>query len=491
MKDRLYSFYLRKKNAAIMLLIDFLIVFASYALLAIKHVSADGYYHVFANDLWAPMTAGRVVWGMLLRLLTVANINVFHEQGVCIVVFIAALSWCAWRILCNVKQEFSLQEGVIYSIPILLGFINVFLQEWFIFAESALFYAIGIVTALESAIAVAKRKYICSFILLMISVLCYQIMLSLFVVYALFIVYNKEQGQTIRSYIPTVILGGIAGVVSILAQKIAKMALGISVVREVDFSINSILSKIPTILEKLWSTLLDAQGILPPVITPILIVLSFLSISVFYMRNKSKHAVFGIMVLFLLILTSLGVIIIPIILSSDIVWMPPRVLVGIFALISMMALSAVLRLTGGGRVMMITLTLGLLVINIFTSQAITVDMFKNNVLDQHLDHQAQAYIEQYEQESGNAIEQIAFYYDESYGWHYPEVGHVWYDTNLRTILIEGQRLNRINYHCSEYYLPAEASDAVFEQFFAGKNWDTFMPDQQFVMIDNTLHWCVY
>lgn len=491
MNNRIRTSFMRKKNEIAVLIVDFLIICSSYALLAEKHVSTDGYYHVVANDLWAPLAAGRVVWAAILQLLTTMGVNVFHEQSVCIIFFIAALTWCASRTLCNIRRKISLQEGVLYSIPILLGFINVCVQEWFIFAEVALFYAIGIVAAVESAIAVSKRKYVFGIFLLLIAVLCYQVMLSLFIVYALFFTYVREDTISVRNLIPSVAIGGVAGIASIAVQKIVKATTEVSVVREAEFSLESILQKVPNVAQKMWSTFLDVQGILPPVILPLLVIASLAVFVSFCKREKPTTWGTDVVFIGVAIVVCLGVIIVPVLLSSDAVWMPPRILVGVFALTSMLAMCAILRSTGIWRTVIAGLSIGVLVVNIFCLQAISVDVFKNNVLDQYLDHQAHAYIEQYEKESGNTVKSIAFYYDEANAWSYPEIERVWYDTNIRTILISGERLARINYHCAEYYVPAETSELIYEQYFSGKNWNTFMPDEQFVFDGDTLHWCIY
>lgn len=488
MKNRVRDLLHGKKNEAIVLAVDFLIICASYALLAGKHVSLDGYYFVNGNDLWAPLSAGRLVWAAILQLLTALNVNVFHEQGVFLIILMATMAWCTMRVLSNTKKDFLLQEGILYSIPLLLGFVNVYIQEWFIFAETALFYSIGIVTAVEAAIAVSRRKYVWGSILLLTSVLCYQITLSMFIVYALFFVYNKGE-RSIKDYIPAVVIGDMSGVASIVVQKIVKATVEGAVLREVNFSLESILQKLQGTVQKLWETFLDAQGILPPAIIPVLVVASLVTLAFFSVKNKSLTKDF--VLLGLLIVVCLGVIILPILLSSESVWMPPRVIVGTFTLISMLALSAALRSEGVWRTVVTVLTLAVLVVNIFVSQAISVDVFKNNVLDQHLDHQAHAYIEQYEKESGNTVKNIAFYNDSAYDWSYPEIEHVWYDTNVRTILVSFARLNRINYHCSENYVSAEPSEEIYEQYFAGKNWDVFMPDEQLVFVGDTLHWCIY
>lgn len=489
--SKLRSYWTNKKNSIMILLIDFLIIFSSYALFAIQHISADGYYLANANDLWAPWSSGRVVWGIILQGLTEIGVNIFQTQEVFVVVFIAALAWCTLRILQHIRANFTIQEGLLYSVPVLLGFINVYIQEWFIFAEATLFYAIGLITTVESAIAVSNRKYIRGFILLLIAVLCYQIMLSFFIVYALFFVYNKHDKKTIRSYIPAILIGGAAGIASIVAQKVSHIVQNISTIREVNLSVSSILSKMPTILKNLWNSFLDAQGILPPVILPLVIILALLLMGVYSITHRDSHSIFDILSLWLVILVSLGVLIAPIVISSESIWMAPRVLVGFFALVSMLALSALLRTNGFCRILLTACTLLLLLVNIFTAQAIGVDTFKNNALDHHLDQQAHAYIDKYEQISGKNIEHIAFYYDNTFSWQYPEIQRSWYDTNTRSILIEWERIYRINYNCSESYTLSSPSEEVFNQYFAGRNWDTFMPDEQFVMIDNTLHWCIY
>jgi len=475
--------------------INLLVIYAVYSLLAIEHFSTDGY--VLVEEYFSylsPIVNGRAAWLGLLHILTLLGINVFRWQEVAVILFIIVLAWTALRVVQQVKSEYSLKEGLLFSLPILLGVVNVHIQEWFFFSDCTFFYAAGMLAAIEAAVSFRKRRYILCILLSSFAVLNYQVLISVFVIYALFFMFLHHEEHTFLDYIKLVCIGLSVGVVAVVAQKICLAVAGYQSLRTLELNLESILSKVQKIIIKMAHTLWDAQDILPRFILPATLFFA-LALVIFgvavYHRNNQKAFGQKMLLLIFVGIISIGVIVGPLMIVSSSVWFAPRVLVGFFTLLSMLVLCAVVMNDGLRRKIMLALCAALLAINIYCIQGISIDTFKTNVLDEFMSNQVMEYLDQYEEETGIQISSVAFYYDEHVDQTYEEVDYSWYDTNIRLQTVDWIRSAVISYYADRRFSETGADPDVYEMYFAGKNWDAFMPEQQIVILDDVLHWCIY
>lgn len=474
---------------------DLLVIYSVYSLLAIEHFSTDGYNVGLLNRYRNPIVSGRAVWLGLLFILKQLNIDAVASQEFFIILLIVILAWSAFRVLKQLKPVCTLQEGMLLSLPILLGVVNVHMQEWFFYSESALYYAVGILACVEAAVQFHKRHYFASMLLLSVGVLSYQITLGIYLIYALFFLFASPRQKGIKEYAKCIFIGLFGVVVIVIAQKILLAAAGLQSDRTLDLSFGVLFEKLLKILYTLCHVFYDAQDILPRGILPAVVCFSLFLIirSIIINCKESKTSVAGkLMTLAFILVASIGVIIGPMLISSDTVWLAPRVLIGIFTLISMLAACAVL-MERNNRLHMLMLALSaiLLVVNIHAIQVISVDTFRANTIDEIMVHQVEAYIDQYEEDTDTEVSGIAYYYDEYVENNYSEIKNSWYDTNIRQHLISWAANGIINYRTGNGYANVPADPDVYEMYFAGQNWDTFMPDQQLVILDDVLHWCIY
>lgn len=485
----------QRSTDLILFAVNLLVIYSVYSVMAIEHFSTDGYGHVEGYFfLYPALTHGRAAWVALQYILSLFKINIFAWQEVSIILFIIVLAWTSLRAVQQISTQYTLKEGLLFSVPVLLSVVNVHMQEWFFYSECTFFYAAGMLAAIEAAVSFRKRRYILSMIWVSISVLFYQILLSVFVIYALFFLFLHPKENTLKDYIKLIITGLLGGAVVVVAQKIC---LSISVYqspRTLALTPENILGKLEKMTLKFGQTLWNAQDILPPFILPatllLALVLTICGIAAIHKGNR-KAFWYHMMLLLVVIIVSLGVIIGPLLVVSSPVWLAPRVLVGLFTLLSMLSLCAFVMNRGIWRKVMLGMCIILLAVNIYVIQDISIDTFKTNVLDQFISNQVIEYIDQYEDDYDMQVTGIAYYLDSHVEPKFAEIDRCWYDTNTRMQTVDWARTGVIEYYADRNFNDVEADPDVYEMYFADQNWDTFMPDQQLVILDDVLHWCIY
>ena len=123
------------------------------------------------------------------------------------------------------------------------------------------------------------------------------------------------------------------------------------------------------------------------------------------------------------------------------------------------------------------------------------DIFSNHLAMDDLDTAyAEAinnYIADYSEKNGDKITHVALAWDEQVTWSYDGIDYVSYDLNTRNILRSWTNVPLINYANHTDYQKADMDPDVWEEFFAGKNWDSFLPEEQIVFRNHTAYIVIY
>lgn len=136
--------------------------------------------------------------------------------------------------------------------------------------------------------------------------------------------------------------------------------------------------------------------------------------------------------------------------------------------------------------------LGYLALQCFFIQAVISNRMVSENLDILYANQILDIVEKYEKQTGCKIKTAAFCVDSNYSVYYDQVNYCHSAVNSRVAgqgtysLVEtvaswrGMSLGR-----------GEMDEKVCEEYFAGRNWDTFDPEEQVVILDGNLYVCVY
>jgi len=99
------------------------------------------------------------------------------------------------------------------------------------------------------------------------------------------------------------------------------------------------------------------------------------------------------------------------------------------------------------------------------------------------------YISEYEENTGIKLKNIAVYYDTNTTYFYKEIKN-YSALCIRPLSVEWGDNGAINYWCNIKLKEIKPNKEVYNTYFINKNWDT-LNREQFVFIDDTLHYCVY
>ena len=103
----------------------------------------------------------------------------------------------------------------------------------------------------------------------------------------------------------------------------------------------------------------------------------------------------------------------------------------------------------------------------------------------------QTSIEKHTRQTGIDIDYLAIERDAYPTWSYDGIDYVTYDMNVRNILRSWSNIGLINTANGTDYQPAEMDAEIWAQYFDGKNWDRFSPDEQIVFNGNTAYIVIY
>lgn len=97
-------------------------------------------------------------------------------------------------------------------------------------------------------------------------------------------------------------------------------------------------------------------------------------------------------------------------------------------------------------------------------------------------------IDTYEKQSNKKINFIAFCEDENVSGN----NHGVFNYTQSVLTVGYAKKSIIPLHMPDRQLEfVEAPDEIYNKYFSGKNWDSFVPSEQLVFIDNTLYICCY
>jgi hypothetical protein len=180
-------------------------------------------------------------------------------------------------------------------------------------------------------------------------------------------------------------------------------------------------------------------------------------------------------------------------LVSSTVWAVPRTLVGIAFIISALCIAIAYNNGNkkGGAILLTILSVAFLV-NVYHVQAMSVNQYANNRLDQDYAMNVSYEIKRYEQETGEEVKRIAFCLDSNSAYaYYGNIRYVIADMNERAARTEWANAQLISYYARRNFEKVEMDENVYNESFKDKNWDFFIAEEQMVFRGDTVYIAVY
>lgn len=386
----------------------------------------------------------------------------------------------------NKKTENLFKEIILIIICFTIIFNFMFLEnmqfaETFVMSMSILLYIIGadILTSEE------KNRFIKTCILVILGIFCYQGTLGSFVVMVfMFSIIKDKQKELLKNFIISGIICVIASATNLLQIKICGALLGMEQNRF--GSIKNIFTMISYIISSLGYILVNTAGIFPKYM--------FIGIlfSVVMIADICLHKDEKIIRVYIILLTiiSIGVsFAINIFTSAG--FGTGRMMFPIGALIGniFLLLYSKTSIFEDKKKIMSFMVIGYFIIILINYVYIINKHSEVEKLTQNECRIIGEYIINYEKTTGNTVNKIAVYSDNKPTYYYNNIKN-YSALCIRPLSVEWADNGSISYWCDKELEEIQPSKEIYEVYFKDKNWDELC-QEQFIFIDDTMHYCIY
>ena len=375
----------------------------------------------------------------------------------------------------------------ILSLPL----ISTLYSEYFMFPECFAF-SIGFLFSAVAVYMYSGKKYIGAVVFLLMAVFTYQATVMLSAVYALLFVvidegYALTAGMFKRGLLTSLCCIG-AGVINVITSKVVFL-LGIVTDTPKALRQESLLDKFTHILYILKSFLLSGNGLLPVPYANLLVIVAAIMLMVICHRYEKAEILTLIFAGFIMFCLA---IVIPLIQADA-----PRVIFILYGALGCFVFLSYVQLDGKTVTIMQGIILCTVLLQIFSNQQIAVNHYISNAEDISCARAVLNAIDEYEKNTGVAVEEIAVCEDSVSLNYFDDVYYTVGQINERVMhnvpysLLE--YVNKLNTGTSDLRFRKSKinGNKVRETYFAGKEWDSFNVYEQLVIDGNTAYWCIY
>lgn len=483
-----------------------LIMFAAFGIMMAKRFSTDGFSDYFlcengTNALWKLML-GRAGGAAIEMIAHFLGVNLVAVQWPFTLLLIVVMAWACydlWKIIVSVFGNTDIRFGAMVLLIILPAFINISSGEFFFFSDCALHWT-GMLLLAQSALrCFAEGKKLLSLLLLILSISIYQAGIGYFVVWGVLIALLRgnlqDNKETYRGLGSVLGIGMTACAVVVGCQKVLELTGLVSGTErspEVHTLFRNALYLLTTGQKQV---LIEGMHFLRWTMLVFTLLLTSCLFLLCFIKEKTSTL--------LVIIMSIVAYAIPYAphLITGTIWLAPRTIFSVFSYLPFCGILIVFIITDGGlheermknifTVCISALLFLFVLINFAGIHTIGVEQIKNNVSDRI---QAEVLLDRvydYENESGETVTKVAMVYDGTTTWSNPEVDNPYMDINIRSFTKDWEIIAILSYYGDREFQLVDVPHEVYEAYFAGKEWDSFKPDEQAVLLGDTLYLGVY
>lgn len=472
------------------------VLFITYGIFLRMHYSLDSYASFYESDANMQLQSARYLHYLIGTLLLKCGINRVVYQSLFTMVLIFSLGWVTARLTERISSMIYSEKRVIKVLiwlSAVIGVVNVFLLEWFLYPETTLFYSCAIVFAIEAVLVVVEktgwRRYILSLSFLLLSLFSYQAAMPVFVIYHLTVILLRNNFKATKRAVKESLVGigiGFTGsVILVLMQKIVGAG-----GREASLDIKNIVNNVKVLLvyqKEIWK---DQLGFWPKYVLAVLSVLLLIIIII----QVKKHANYKSLGLLLFALSvSYTIVFAPHLITKEL-WLAERTVVGFWSFVSSLCLLLTVIVNKYQNKIRFYVLVGLVLvvgINMVYIWKIGYNHIKSNENDRDYIAAIQEAIEDYERDHGVEIRNIATCKDDNFEYVYPGIKYARYDTNVKCFCVDWGDVTALNYYTGRNYQKVEMDESIYHSFFEGRDWNSFNALEQIIFQGNTVYICFY
>ena len=486
---------INKKSVLKNLLIT-IVILLIYSPLLIGHYSTDTYRLIEMGygkySIEYSLNDGRIFMYIIGQIAAKININI--NMYVILLTFLAIIISVICIILIEKilkkynKREQSIIVDLIAYVTIMnfMYLENLYFTECIVMAMSILLYIIAAKMLNEGG------NILKIFLLVLLGVFCYQGTINVFITfYFLFaLIENKKINKTILKNMCIVLgISLISIAINMLQIKIFGKICGLEQTRT--GNISEVFKNIIYIIKDIDIILIQSSELFPKYV--FLIFLTYIMILVFvWDKKENKRFTNFINIVLLTVVAIISSIMINVVSLSS--FGLGRMVFSVGALIGMIYMylystTSIMDEKTIFKYIIITTLIIYTIFNICNTLNILISHQIANKLDKEEAIQANKFIEEYENETGIKVKNIAIAYDKDITWYYKEIKHKSLYTH-RALMIWWCNVQTINYFGNRNLEKVPMDQTIYNENFYGKNWDS-LNKEQFVFKGDTLYYCVY
>ena len=385
-----------------------------------------------------------------------------------------------------------------------LCFLNVLTSELFYFTESLLIFKASLLLAMAGCFLFSRKHYAVGTVLLFLAPMFYQMSCIYAALVLCTLAYLESEGTGFGrvarrefGYLCAAMAGGVLNYLTgPWLDAVISKRVGYEILPSKQIQNESLSWLVQNVLRQLRELYESSLGLMMPLWLPFLFSLVMTVMAVWGICLAGKKEDLGIYFLYKIVsfLLMCGMAVVSF--QGEFVC---RVTAPFYTMQAMNALVTLYWMNRAGegirrwkRKTVCISVLGYLALQCFFIQAVIANRMVSENLDILYANQILDIVEKYEKQTGCKVKAAAFCVDNNYSAYYDQVNYCHSATNSR---IAGQGTYSLVETVASWRGMSlgrgEMDEKVYEEYFAGKNWDAFDPEEQVVILDGNLYACVY
>lgn len=504
-----------KYEHIIFLICNFTLIFLAFNLFFTSEINSMDYYNEF-NTIYnlnvdrfyeAHLANGRYFYTIVIYLINSLGIFTVSYETIYLTVHVVVgsiliywLTFKIYNIVCENKVDTTnnniLLIKILINICLLFIYVNIFGVEWFLFSECLPMYTIAISASVLSAyfLVLSRHTYSCiiSILLLFVAFNSYQISLSIFVAISIFMVCIKYKYRICIKLLLSLFNAFMVCVLNISFNYLITKILTINGVigsggRYDNISIWNALNNLKDFIEAQYGIWFETYDLLPHgTLLLSIIILMFFNRGIFKKGNIIKILIIFIQVIIVTLSVYAPISIQPYLYLSS------RLLFPLMVSVSCLFLNIVFLNNFKNCKSSIIVIVLFLIINIIYINNYASNKYASTMMDHQYVRDIVYQIEMYEKNNNIKVNKMGITNDMNIQYTYQDVKYTKYpDLNRKNIVASWSDVQIFNYIFSNNYNEVTVPDSIFNEYFKGKDWNGFYPQEQLVFVGDTVYICLY
>ena len=456
-------------------------------------------YMVYAkDDADVRIRAGRYLVALFDVILYKLGIKTTDFMPVLLILSLLVLA-LTMVVLLGVFKRFFSSENILFSagfaLAVGLGFYNVLFSEYFMFTEVTFFYSVGFLMAVIGVklfVESAKGKA-WAYLLFLLAACTYQYAVVFAAIVLAFYYMLLNDFRWTKKAVVDELLGTIlpmsTGIICMISIKIVgQIYPDLASVKP--YTTESISSKLADVISSLLLFAKSSYTLIAAKYVPGIILLLSIGLCIYLLvKGKGiKEALF-----FAVVVLGSFVLMLVIPLLGTGFSFPPRMSFCIYLIQGLVIVTAMHLLKEGSAETFLKITayvvIGYVWIQMIACSFITSGRYVSNTLDKNYSRIILNEIEKYEERTGVTVTKLSVTNDLRAPAFYEESRTYYGQINERIIGQSTRSL--IEAIWGRHFEHGDFSQEVYDEYFAGKDWDFFDVNEQLVIVDDTAYLCVY